>query len=127
VERPIRVLLVEDNDVFREALELLLGLERDTEVVASVTDGDEAVDACVRERPDVVLVDYRLPSVNGVEATAALRSSCPEAAVICLTASISPSEERAILEAGAVACLSKEEELPTIVAAIRQAARIREP
>jgi len=48
-------------------------------------------------------------------------------AVICLTASISPSEERAILEAGAVACLSKEEELPTIVAAIRQAARIREP
>ena len=70
---PIRILLVEDNEVFREALELLLGLRSDIEVVASVGDGTEAVPACVDHRPDVVLMDFRLPGIDGVQATAALR------------------------------------------------------
>ena len=59
--QPIRVLLVEDNDVFREALELLLGLRDDIEVVASVADGNDAVEACREHRPDVVVMDFRLP------------------------------------------------------------------
>ncbi len=119
---PIRILLVEDNDVFRQALVLLLGLEPDTEVVGSVADGNEAVAACRTHVPDVVLLDYRLPSGDAVQTTAALREACPEAAVVCLTAAVSPAEERAILDAGAVALVSKDRELDEIVAAVRRAA-----
>jgi DNA-binding NarL/FixJ family response regulator len=75
---PVRVLLVEDNQVFREALELLLGLRNDVEVVGSVGDGGEAVPAAQQHRPDVVLIDYRLPGLDGVEATRALREALPD-------------------------------------------------
>jgi DNA-binding NarL/FixJ family response regulator len=119
---PVRVLLVEDNQVFREALELLLGLRSDVEVVGSVGDGGEAVPAAAEHRPDVVLIDYRLPGLDGVEATRALRLAHPEIAVVCLTASASPRERDALLEAGAVVCLSKDQELDEIVAAIHRAA-----
>jgi DNA-binding NarL/FixJ family response regulator len=54
---PARILLVEDNQVFREALELLLGLRDDVEVVAAIADGSDAVSACDTYRPDVVLMD----------------------------------------------------------------------
>ncbi|HSL65738.1 MAG TPA: response regulator transcription factor [Gaiellaceae bacterium] len=119
---PIRILLVEDNEVFRETLELLLGMRTDVEVVASVGDGGEAVPACREHRPDVVLMDYRLPGLDGVQATAAVREACPDTAVVCLTASINPREGDALLEAGAVRCLSKNQELDAIVAAIHEAA-----
>jgi two-component system response regulator DesR len=122
VAAPIRIVLVEDNEVFREALELLLGLRADVEVVAAVTDGNEAVPAVREHRPDVVLMDYRLPSLDGVQATAAVRAACPDVAVVCLTASLNEREFAALLEAGAVACLSKDQELDAIVAAIQQAA-----
>jgi DNA-binding NarL/FixJ family response regulator len=122
VARPIRILLVEDNEVFRDALEMLLGLRSDVEVVASVGDGTEAASACLEHRPDVVLMDYRLPGLDGVRATAAVREACPEAAVVCLTASIAPGEEGALVEAGAVACLRKDQELDAIVAAVHEAA-----
>ncbi len=119
---PVRILLVEDNEVFRDALELLLGLRSDVEVVASVADGTEAVPAAQAHAPDVVLMDYRLPGMDGVQATAAVREACPDAAVVCLTASIGPSERDALEAAGAVAVLRKDQELDAIVAAIHDAA-----
>ena len=119
---PARVVLVEDNAVFREALELLLGLREDVEVVAAVGDGAEAVEAARTHRPDVLLMDYRLPGLDGVEATAAVHAAAPEVAVVILTASIAPREFDALLAAGAVACLSKDQELDEIVAAIHRAA-----
>ena len=119
---PIRILLVEDNEVFREALELLLGLRSDIEVVASVGDGTEAVPACVENHPEVVLMDFRLPGIDGVQATAAVREACPRATVVCLTASASGREVEALYEAGAVACLRKDQELDEIVGAIHRAA-----
>jgi DNA-binding NarL/FixJ family response regulator len=122
VADPIRILLVEDNEVFRETLELLLGMRSDVIVVASVGDGSQAVPACREHRPDVVLMDYRLPGLDGVQATIAVREACPEAAVVCLTASIATSEGDALIEAGAVAVLSKNQELDSIVAAIHDAA-----
>lgn len=119
---PIRILLVEDNEVFRETLELLLGMRSDVVVVASIGDGSQAVEACRTHRPDVVLMDYRLPGLDGVRATAAVRQACPEVAVVCLTASIAASEGDALIEAGAVRCISKNQELDVIVAAIHEAA-----
>jgi two-component system response regulator DesR len=117
----IRIVLVEDNQVFREALELLLGLQTDIEVVASVGSGSNAVAAAQEHSPDVVLMDYRLPGLDGVQATRALREAAPGVAVVCLTASANLREVDALYEAGAVACLSKDQELDEIIAAIRRA------
>jgi len=123
VTEPIRVVLVEDNQVFREALELLLGLRSDIDVVASVADGTDGAEVAARVRPDVVLMDYRLPGLDGVQATRAVREACPSTAVVCLTASANLRERDALTEAGAVACLRKDDGLDAIVAAIHAAAR----
>jgi DNA-binding NarL/FixJ family response regulator len=122
VAKRTRVVLVEDNDVFRETLELLLGLRGDIEVVGSVASGAEAIAACPGLDPDVVLVDYRMPGLNGVQTTTGLLQVSPRARVVCLTASISEEELRLVLAAGAVACVMKDEELDRIVAAIHDAA-----
>ena len=118
----IRIVIVEDNAVFREALELLLGLRSDLIVVASVSDGEEAVSVCRLHNPNVALMDYRLPGLDGIEATRALRAACPSVAVVALTASANREEMEALKEAGAVACLTKDQELEEIVAAIHSAA-----
>jgi DNA-binding NarL/FixJ family response regulator len=119
---PVRVALIEDNDVFREALEMLLGLQSGLDVVASAADGNDAVELCREHSPHVVLMDYRLPGIDGVQATKQLLEACPEVAVVCLTASANLREVDALYAAGAVACLTKDEPLEDIVAAIRRAA-----
>ncbi len=125
VPPPIRVLLVEDNDVFRQALVLLLELQKGIEVVSAISDGAEAVGACRESNPDVAVMDFRLPGMDGVETTIALTRDCPEVSVVCLTASASPSELDALMAAGAVACLRKDQPLEEIVAAIRKAGEPR--
>ena len=85
-------------------------------------DGEAAVEACLALGPQVILMDYRLPVLDGVQATAAIRLACPGVAVVALTAEASPREIDALLAAGAVACLSKDERLETIVDAIVAAA-----
>ena len=117
----IRVVLVEDNDVFREALELLLGLRPEIQIVAALSDGHDLVEICGEINPDVVVIDYRLPGLDGVQATAALVSACPGIAVVALTASANARERGALIEAGAIACLTKDEPLDEIVDAIHRA------
>ena len=119
---PVRILLVEDNEVFRDALELLLGMRSDVEIVASVGDGGAAVAAAKEHRPDVVLMDYRLPVLDGIQATAQVVEALPDVAVVALTASADDAEREALVEAGAVACLAKDQELDEIVSAILHAA-----
>ena len=118
----ITIVLVEDNDVFRESLELLLDTVPDMQVVAAVADGRRAVELCERLKPDVVLMDYRLPELDGVETTAAIREACPTSAVVVLTAVAESEEIDALYAAGAVACLTKDRELGEIVGAVRAAA-----
>jgi two-component system, NarL family, response regulator DesR len=117
----IRVALVEDNDVFRGALELLLGLRPEIEIVAALADGHDVVDVCRTVEPDVVVMDYRLPGLEGVQATAAILAACPDTAVVALTASANARERGALIEAGAVAFLTKDEPLDEIVDAIHRA------
>jgi DNA-binding NarL/FixJ family response regulator len=118
----VKVVLVEDNDVFRETLELLLGLRGDIEIVASVATGQEAIDVCAELEPDVVLVDYRMPGLNGAQTTTEVLRASPGSRVVCLTASISRAEMTSLIDAGAVACLTKDEDLEQIVASIHAAA-----
>ena len=101
---------------------MLLGMQPDVEVVAAVENGNDVIQLCRDHNPDVVVMDYRLPGLDGVQATAVLRRECPDVAVVCLTASASVLELEALKEAGAAACLTKDEELDDIVAAIRDAA-----
>lgn len=123
MSEPVRILLVEDNQVFREALELLLELRPEIQVVASVGDGSEAVPACKAYEPHVVLMDYRLPGLDGVQATTAVKTACPDVAVVCLTASANAAEMKALRAAGATTCLTKDTELDSIVDALVAAAR----
>jgi DNA-binding NarL/FixJ family response regulator len=91
--------------------------------VASVPDGTDAAAAAAEFTPDVVLMDYRLPGLDGVQATRAVREAAPRTAVVCLTASANLRERDALIEAGAVDCLRKDQGLEAIVEAIRAAAQ----
>jgi DNA-binding NarL/FixJ family response regulator len=118
----VRVVIVEDNQAFRATLELLLPLRLGIEVVAAVAQGAEAIEACIRLDPDVALVDYRMPGLDGAETTRALRAAAPRTRVVCLTASVTGEEVAAVRAAGAVDCLTKDRSLDEIVAALRCAA-----
>jgi len=119
---PVRVVLVEDNDTFRETLELLFGMRDEIVVVASVATGDEAASVCSTLSPDVVLMDYRMPGLNGAEATRAVLSACPSARVVCLSASVTQQEIDEVRAAGAVACVTKDEDFDSLVATVQEAA-----
>jgi len=121
----IRLLLVEDNEVYRSSLELLLGLQSDLEVVGAVGSGDEAAEAASRLEADVVLMDYRLPGIDGAAATRAVIASSG-AAVVCLTAEATPEERDEVLRAGAVGLFEKGVPIEGLTSAIREAASPRD-
>jgi DNA-binding NarL/FixJ family response regulator len=89
-------------------------------------DGAAAAAACVATRADVVVMDYRLPGLDGAAATAAVREASPHVAVVCLTAEATAEEQQKVLRAGAVALVEKSQPIEELAAAIRSAAR-REP
>ena len=118
----VRVLLVEDNDVYRSTLELLLDGRDGLEIVGSVADGGDAAGAAARLDPAVVLMDFRLPGLDGAEATAAVLAAAPEAAVLCLTAEATEADRGAVLAAGAVGLVEKGRPVEDLVQAIHAAA-----
>ena len=120
---PVRVVLVEDNDTFRQTLELLFGLRDEIDVVGSVSTGDKAPPVVAELKPDVVLMDYRMPGLNGAEATRAVLEAYPGTSVVCLSASVTAQEMNDVLEAGAVACVTKDQDFDRLVATIEEAAR----
>ncbi len=123
---PVRVLLVEDNDVYRETLQLLLHGRDGLEVVGAVSDGSDASAAAASLAPDVVLMDFRLPGLDGARATAAVLVAAPSAAVICLTAEATDEDRNAVLAAGAVALIEKGAPTDDLVRAIHAAPTSRE-
>jgi DNA-binding NarL/FixJ family response regulator len=116
----VRVLLVEDNDVYRSALELLLGLQPGLEVVGAIGTGSEAADAARKLAPDVVVMDYRLPGLDGAAATRAVIEASG-AAVVCLTAEATAEEREEIVRAGAVGLVEKGGTIDGLADAIRAA------
>ena len=119
---PVRVVVVEDNDTFRQTLELLFGLRDEIEVVGSASSGDDAPDLCEQLSPDVVLMDYRMPGLNGAEATRAVLAASPRSRVVCLTASVTKEEVEEVYGAGAVAVVTKDEDFDRLVQVVCDAA-----
>jgi DNA-binding NarL/FixJ family response regulator len=96
VNQPIRVVIADDQRVVREGLALVLGLLPEVEVVGAAADGDEAITLVADLRPDIVLMDLRMPRCDGVEATRLLRERAPETKVVVLT---TYADDRSVLDA----------------------------
>ena len=113
------MLVADDQTVVREGLVMLLGLSPGVEVVAAAADGDEAVRLAVRHRPDVVLMDLRMPRTDGVAATRRVLDALPGTRVIVLTTYADDESVFAALEAGARGYLTKDATAAEIQRAIR--------
>ncbi|WP_101613214.1 response regulator transcription factor [Amycolatopsis sp. BJA-103] len=120
----IKVLVVDDDPLVRGGLRLMLGGATDVEVVGEAADGADVTDAVSRLRPDVVLMDVRMPVLDGIAATAALgkRTGEPAPAVVMLTTFDADETVLAALRAGAAGFLLKHTPPERIVDAVRRAA-----
>jgi DNA-binding NarL/FixJ family response regulator len=123
----IRVLIADDHGVVRAGLEQLLAGSGDIEVVAKAPDGDAAVTLCLEFRPDVVLMDLRMPEIDGIEATRMIMEKLPQTRVVILTSFSDQKRILAALDAGAVGYLLKDSEPEDIFQGIRAAARGESP
>jgi DNA-binding NarL/FixJ family response regulator len=119
----IRVLLVDDQALFREGLETLLSVHKDIQVVGQASNGQEAVEVAAKVHPDVVLMDVRMPILDGVGATRRLKKALPQCKVIVLTTFDDDEYIFDALRTGAVGYLLKDVASARLVEAIRIAAR----
>ena len=119
----IRVLLVDDQALFREGLRTLLSVQPGLEVVGEAAHGEEALRRVTELDPDVVLMDLRMPVLGGVETTRRLHASAPHCQVIVLTTFDDDEEVFDALRAGAVGYLLKDASSEKLCEAIRAAAR----
>jgi DNA-binding NarL/FixJ family response regulator len=104
---PIRILSVEDHPVFREGLGTIIASQQDMVLIAQAVNATEAVAEFRLRRPDITLMDLRLPGTNGTDALIAIRGEFPHARVIMLTTSESDGEIQRALRAGAAAYVFK--------------------
>jgi DNA-binding NarL/FixJ family response regulator len=104
----MRVVVVDDQTAVREGLVTILELMPGVEVVGAGGDGADAIDLVARHAPDVVLMDLRMPRVDGVEATRAIRSARPATQVVVLTTYADDDSVLAALAAGAIGFLTKD-------------------
>src|ERR1700678_2526414 len=107
MSEPIRILCVEDHPVFREGLTTIIGSQRDLLLVAYAGNAVEAMAEFRRHRPDITLMDLRLPGANGTDVLIAIRGEFPQARVIMLTSSDGDGEIQRAMRAGALAYILK--------------------
>lgn len=116
---PIRIVVADDHPIVRSGIVALLGRAGDLEVVAEVADGAAAVDAAAEHRPDLVLMDLRMPVLSGAEATARIVQQVPGVRVLVLTTYESDDDILGAIEAGASGYLLKAAPEQEILAGIR--------
>ncbi len=122
MNEPVRVIVVDDQALVREGLMTLLDAAPDIKPVAAAADGEEAVALCARHRPDVVLMDLRMPRLDGVEATRRIRSAQPDTEVVVLTTHADEASILDALQAGARGYLTKDAGIAEIARAVHAAA-----
>jgi DNA-binding NarL/FixJ family response regulator len=120
--KPIRVLIVDDHEIVREGLQILLGEEPGFEVVGMAGDGETALQLMKKHKPDVVLMDLVLPGMDGIEITRRALAQDSSARVLVLTTFADDQRVRDAIQAGAIGYLLKDVLKPELLNAIRSAA-----
>ncbi len=121
-ERPITVMLVDDHLLVRRGFRRMLEDDPGIRVVAEAGDGEEAVEIALRERPDVIVMDFGLPSMNGAVATRRIIEREPDAAILILSMHPEPTYVRNCLDAGARGYLLKNAKDVELVDAVKRVA-----
>lgn len=124
--QPIRILSVEDHPVFREGLNTIIASQSDMQLVAQAANATEAINEFRRHRPDITLMDLRLPGTDGVDTLIAIRGEFPLARIIMLTTSDGDAEIQRALRAGAAAYVLKsmpKDELLAVVRSVHEGGR----
>jgi DNA-binding NarL/FixJ family response regulator len=116
---PIRVVIADDQRIVRDGLEMLVGLIDGVQVLGTASDGIEAVELAQREHPDVVLMDLRMPRLEGADATRQIRAALPDTQVLVLTTYADDESLFPALQAGAHGYLTKDASAEEIESAIR--------
>jgi len=119
----IRILSVEDHPVFREGLATIISSQSDMELTAQASNAIEAIAEFRKHRPDITLMDLRLPGSSGTDALVAIRGECPEARIVILTSSGSDAELQKAMRSGAVAYVLKTTPKNELLAIIRSVHR----
>jgi DNA-binding NarL/FixJ family response regulator len=119
---PLRIVVADDQASVREGLVVLLGLLPDIEVVGSAANGQEAIDLVREHHPDAILLDLRMPVLDGIQATRVLTSEHPDVAIVVLTTYADDASVLAALGAGARSYLTKDADRADIAQALHSAA-----
>jgi NarL family two-component system response regulator LiaR len=122
-EQPIRVLLVDDHAVVRKGLRALLDREAGIDVAGEAENGEQAVRAAERLRPDVILMDLEMPGSGGIDATRRITETQPDSRIVVLTSHASEEDVFPALKAGALGYILKHSAPEEVLQAIRQAYR----
>jgi DNA-binding NarL/FixJ family response regulator len=115
----MKIIICDDQAVVRDGLEMLLTLEKDIQVLGTAQDGDEAVELVSKNQPDLVLMDLKMPGMNGIEATRQIRAKFPEVKVLVLTTYDDDEWVFDAIRAGASGYLLKDTPREEVVKAIR--------
>lgn len=118
---PGRVLIADDHELVRDGFRRMLGYEKDLEVVGEARDGREAVELCRRLTPDLVLMDVRMPKMDGLEATRAIKAQQPAVGVLVVTTYDNPDYLLEAIKAGAAGYVLKDAPNRQLTNAIRRA------
>jgi DNA-binding NarL/FixJ family response regulator len=119
MEGIMKVIICDDQDIVRDGLELLLKLEKDIEIVGIAGDGAEAVELVAQKKPDLVMMDLKMPIMNGVEATRQIKTKFPGVKVLVLTTYGTDDWVLDALKAGASGYLLKDAPREQVLSAIR--------